>query len=870
MTPDTYPDKHPETDHEARHEADRDTRGANAATTREGRQRPAALTDSATNGAMSSLGAIASAAGASTPASPASAAPQAPRALPSDVDDDLDDDVLFRLLDESDDTPALAPPTPRAPTLTAPQTTPSAEPPAAVPLPARGQVVREEIAPTLERLETVKGGKAGDTYIRVKYPDYHYFARKASDELEATVPAPEPRTGTERTVRRLREALFGAPLTTAQQIHERLTKVKALAVLSSDAISSVAYATEASLAILITAGLGVVWLNPWIAGAIALLMLIVGVSYYQTIHAYPQGGGSYIVARHNLGDWPGLVAAAALLIDYVLTVSVSVSAGVDAIVSLNTARLAEFAVPLGVLFILLIMVVNLRGIRESGTIFAAPTYLFIASFLIMIVTGVIHAALAPGGLFTPLPSHIHPFGPPLGWVPEKLSLLLVLTAFASGCSAMTGVEAISNGVPAFQAPESKNAGRTLLWMVAVLVTLFLGTTYLAWRFGIEPYSGGEPTLTSQIAHLLFGGSLFTNWFYYLIQIATMLILILAANTSYADFPRLASILARDGWLPRGFMFRGNRLAFSVGILVLTVLATLLMIVFSGNTEALINLYALGVFTAFTLSQSGMVMHWWRLRNVQGGHWLRSMVINGVGAVTTGVVAVVIMLTKFDRGAWIVMLLVPLLVVLFRGIARHYRVVAQQITHLDVLSATELRHQALAPISRMDRVAERTLAYARSLGLHVTAVHVATEQEDDRDFREAFYRWAQDVALAEKHDRWDGKQPAPAPSLVVIRSPYRGLVGPFLEYVRQRRSASPESMVTVFLPEYVPEHLWERVLHNETALRLKLALYAMRGVVVTNVPYHLGSADEPQSEVTLKRRIAQQTVSTDSADSVEPE
>lgn len=795
-----------------------------------------------------------------------------------DVDDGVDDDLLFRLLQESDDTPVLAP-SPR-PSLRRPADAvgPAVEPPSAPPVPVPGQVVREEISPTLERLETVRGGKASDRYIRVKYPDDHYFARTASDELEATVPAPEPRTGAERTLRRVRTALFGAPLTTAQQIHERLTKVKALAVLSSDAISSVAYATEASLAILITAGLGVLHFNPWIAGAIALLMLIVGASYYQTIHAYPQGGGSYIVARSNLGDWPGLVAAAALLIDYVLTVSVSVSAGVDAIVSLNTVRLSAFAVPLGVLFILLIMVVNLRGIRESGTIFAAPTYLFIVSFLIMIVTGVIHAALAPGGLFTPLPPHIHPFGPPLGWAPEKLSLLLVLTAFASGCSAMTGVEAISNGVPAFQAPESKNAGRTLLWMIAVLVTLFLGTTYLAWRFGIEPYNGGEPTVTAQIARLLFGGSLATSWFYYLIQIATMLILILAANTSYADFPRLASILARDGWLPRGFTFRGNRLAFSVGIVVLTVLATLLVVIFAGNTEALINLYALGVFTAFTLSQSGMVMHWWRLRDRrdrQAGHWLRSMLINGVGAVTTAVVAVVIMFTKFDRGAWIVMLLVPLLVLMFRGIARHYRVVAQQITQLDVLPATAVRHQALVPISRMDRVAERTLAYARSLGLQVTAVHVATELDDERDFREAFYRWVHEVTLAEKrerheqHDRWDDKPPASPPALVVIRSPYRGLVGPFLEYVRRRRSASPESVVTVFLPEYVPAHVWERVLHNETALRLKLALYAMRGVVVTNVPYHLGTADEPESEVMLRRR-SQRQITSDSAEAIEPE
>ncbi|HEY7975740.1 MAG TPA: APC family permease, partial [Ktedonobacterales bacterium] len=649
----------------------------------------------------------------------------------------------------------------------------------------------------------------------------------------------------------------------------RLTKVKALAVLSSDAISSVAYATEASLAILITAGLGALHFNVGIAAAITLLMIIVGASYFQTIHAYPQGGGSYIVARQNLGDWPGLVAAAALLIDYVLTVSVSVSAGVDAIVSLNTARLSAFAVPLGVIFIIFIMVVNLRGVRESGTIFAAPTYLFIGAFLVMIGTGIVHAALAPGGLFTPIPPHIHPFGPPLGWAPEKLSLLLVLTAFASGCSAMTGVEAISNGVPAFHAPESKNAARTLVWMVAVLVTLFLGTTYLAWRFGIQPYNGGEPTVTSQIANMLFGGSALTNWFYYVIQITTTLILILAANTSYADFPRLASILARDGWLPKGFSFRGNRLAFSSGIVVLTVLAIALMIAFEGNTEALINLYALGVFTAFTLSQSGMVIHWWRLRGAQASGWRRSMVINGVGAFTTGLVAVVIMITKFDRGAWIVVVLVPILALMFRAISRHYLGVKRQITQLETLPATAIYHQALAPVSRMDRVAERTLGYARSLGLDVTVVHVTTEQEDDGDFREAFYRWAHAVEMAEKASS-GGKTLAPPSRLVVIRSPYRSLVAPFLEYVRQRRSAYPNGLVTVFLPEYVPAHFWDRLLHNETALRLKLALYTMRGVVVTNVPYHLGHSDEePQREVELhRRRPRRRPVSADVEESLE--
>lgn len=767
---------------------------------------------------------------------------------------------MLRLLAEEEDQPP-APQAPKRapyPAPTRPEDT------------KRSRIAHSEILPTLERREVVRGSKLGEQYVRHVQPGSDFFRRQGMDELEVAVPAPKPRTGTQRVVRRVRSALFGAPLTTSQQVHERLSKVKALAVLSSDAISSVAYATEASLAILITAGLGALAFNPYIGIAIALLILIVGLSYYQTIHAYPQGGGSYIVARHNLGDWPGLIAAAALLIDYVLTVSVSVSAGVDAIVSINTQRLSEFSVPLGVAFIAIIMVVNLRGIRESGSIFAAPTYLFITVFLIMIGTGVVHAAMAPGGLFTPVLPHAQPYGPPLGWAPEKLSLLLVLTAFASGCSAMTGVEAISNGVPAFHAPESHNASRTLIWMVVILVSLFVGTTYLAWRFGIEPYSTGEPTLTSQIAQLLFGGSPFTSWFYYLIQIATTLILILAANTSYADFPRLTSILAHDGWLPKGFSYRGNRLAFSVGIVVLTVLAIALMVAFHGNTEQLINLYALGVFTAFTLSQSGMVAHWWRLRNTAGARgWRRSMVINGIGAFATGVVAIVIMITKFERGAWIVVVLAPALVIMFRAISNHYTGVKEQISQLDKLpAATSIRHVALAPVSRMDGVAERTLGYARSLGLPITIVHVTTEMEDDSGFREAFQKWAQKVEAAEQ-----GQLSAPPkPQLVVIRSPYRALVVPFLEYVRRRRAVEPNSVITVFLPEYVPEHVWERLLHNETALRLKLALYAMRGVVVTNVPYHLGEGNiEPEREVELRRRSGdKRTTAPEYAEWLEPD
>jgi amino acid transporter len=411
-----------------------------------------------------------------------------------------------------------------------------------------------------------------------------------------------------------------------------------------------------------------------IAGCIALLMVVVGTSYWQTIHAYPSGGGSYIVAHDNLGELPGLIAAAALLIDYILTFSVSVSSGVDALVSavprLDTSLhigvvSVTGSVALGVMFIVIIMVVNLRGIRESGTIFAAPTYLFIGSFVIMILVGFIHAATS-GGLLHPVsPSFSPNFAPNNGWVvDQRVGIFLLLTAFASGCSAMTGVEAISNGIPAFKRPESINAARTLVWMVAILVTLFLGITYLAWRFGIVPVASQNPTVDAQIARMLFVHQF--SFMYYVVQGFTLLILVLAANTSFADFPRLSSILARDGYLPHQFAYRGDRLAFSTGIVVLAVLSCILLIRFDGNTDALINLYALGVFTAFTLSQFGMVSRWWRKRDTVSPTWRRSLGINLVGTIVTGIVTLVMTVSNFARGACIVVILVPVLVLMFRG------------------------------------------------------------------------------------------------------------------------------------------------------------------------------------------------------------
>ena len=715
--------------------------------------------------------------------------------------------------------------------------------------------------PGFEHRVVLPGAQLGSAYVRRSLPADREFRPLGAGTIEATEASLAPRTGGGRFYEHVRKVLIGRRLATAEQLHERLTKVKALAVLSSDAISSVAYGTEASLGILIAAGLGVLHYNVGIAAVIITLMAIVGTSYWQTIHAYPHGGGSYIVARDNLGDWPGLIAAAALLIDYVLTVSVSVAAGVAALTT-AVQSLIPYAVPLGVFFILLIMVVNLRGIRESGTIFAAPTYLFVLSFVIMIAAGVAKAALAPGGLFHAIPPALSREA--LGWnsLLQPFGPLLILTAFASGCAAMTGVEAISNGVPAFKPPESHNASRTLVVMVGILATLYLGTTYLAWRFGLEPYANQNPTLDGQIAALIFTG--WSQPFYYVVQFATLLILVLAANTSFADFPRLSSILARDGFLPHQFSFRGDRLAFSTGIIVLSALSIVLLVVFNGSTDALINLYALGVFTAFTLSQSGMVMRWYHKREAAGPGWHRSMLINGIGAFATGVVTVVIMITKFDRGAWIVVLLIPLLVMLFRGIRRHYAHVHQQIRALPPLHAEDLRHIMIVPIAELNRPALQSLAYARSLTPEVVALHVSSEPEEEIDFRAEWERWiesrhsdleraAQQAKAARLTARGpDERRVSPrayehttslgktTPQLVLIESPYRSLVPPLVAYIDALRDRNPGTTITVVLPEFVPAHWWERILHNQTALRLKLALYADPGVVVVNVPYHLSS------------------------------
>lgn len=597
----------------------------------------------------------------------------------------------------------------------------------------------------------------------------------------------------------LKRLLVGSPLPTAEEKYERLSKTTALAVFSSDALSSVAYATEEILLVLVLAG-SVGLPQSWpIALGIGALLLIVTTSYRQTIHAYPMGGGAYTVAKENLGTYPGLVAASALLIDYVLTVSVSVAAGVAAITS-AVPVLYEHRVALGVLAVGAITLANLRGVKESGKLFAVPTYLFIFSCSALVLVGFAEAFLAG----TPAPR-------PRIAVKQDLTLFLLLRAFASGCTALTGIEAISNGVQAFKSPEAKNASTTLGWMAGILLTLFLGITALSNLYRVVPKEG--ETLVSQLAKQVFEG----NPFYYVIQATTAMILILAANTSFADFPRLASILARDRFVPAQLANRGDRLVFSNGIIALGVLSSTLIWLFGGSTHALIPLYAVGVFLAFTLSQAGMVRHW-LLRREKG--WHGHALINGLGATATGLVLAVIAATKFIHGAWIVIALIPLLVLKFSRVHDHYVSFAQQVSLEGFEPPKILDHIVIVPVPGLHRGVIAALEYARSLSPHVQAVYVDLDVEATERLRA---RWSQ----------WEHEIP-----LVILDSPYRSVLGPLVEYIGAVQRRSKNGLVTVVLPEIVPARWWHYLLHNQTAIFIRAALRLKRGVIVTDVPYHL--------------------------------
>ena len=601
----------------------------------------------------------------------------------------------------------------------------------------------------------------------------------------------------------LKRVLVGPPMPLAQARHERLRKRIALAVFSSDALSSVAYATEEILLILVLAGTAALHLSVAISLAITALLAIVAISYQQTIHAYPSGGGSYIVARENLGAVAGLVAAAALLVDYVLTVSVSVAAGVAAVTSAFPA-VVPHKVAIGVACVTAIALANIRGVRESGRIFAVPTYFFIVSFGFMIAEGLFR--LATGSL----PRRPPPELP----AAEALTWFLVLRAFSSGCTAMTGTEAISNGIPAFRPPESRNAAITLGWMAVVLGTFFVGLTVLADRLGIVPVP--EETVVSQIARRLHGSGLF----YYAIQAATALILVLAANTSFADFPRLSSLLARDRFIPRQFATLGERLVFSNGIMVLGAMAALLLVLFGGETHALIPLYAVGVFISFTLSQSGMVRRWWYRREPG---WRHRLVINGVGAVTTGIVTLVIAATKFTHGAWIVVIVVPTLVAAFLAMRRHYDEVAEQLSLEGLARPPELRHTVLVIVGDLHRGVVRAVQYAKTLAAPNVAVRAVFVETDP----------ARTAKLEEKWARWGLGVP-----LVILNSPYPSLLRPLVEYLDALQAQGDDHMVTVVIPEFLPGKWWQHVLHNQTALLIKGTLLFRKNTVVVDVPYLL--------------------------------
>jgi amino acid transporter len=664
------------------------------------------------------------------------------------------------------------------------------------------------------RVEECEGSIPGNKRIRVVRSSHPLFRRVNNEVLEATEATYIPKGGLSRLAYYTKRVLTGPPIATTAAGHERLTKFKALAVLSSDAISSVAYATEATLINLVAAGSLYLGITLPIGLVIIALLAIVAISYRQTIPAYPNGGGSYIVAKENLGTLPGLVAAAALMIDYVLNVAVSVAAGVLNMASLFSG-LQPYIVPIDVALVVVITIVNLRGVRESGTIFAFPTYFFVVSAMLLIIVGLVkafvfqHQALI--GQFAPVAAV------------EPLSAYLILRAFATGCSAMTGVEAISNGVPAFKPPETRNAAITLTWMATILGTLFLGITLLAMTYHVEANAAGNPTVIAQIAAQVFTGPLV--FMYPVFQFATLGILTLSAETSYSDFPRLASLLARDRFLPKQFSFRGDRLAFSVGIIFLAVLAGLLLILFNGSTDKLINLFAVGVFISFTLSQGGMIFHWWRLRSTEKG-WRHSIIINGIGALTTLLVALVISATKFFEGAWIVILLIPLLVLMFLGIHRHYEhFERERITDVPY-RPQDIRHRIIVPMNVLDRASIQSLAYARSISPHVTAVHVAIDEGEVQRVRTAWHEWEHHLSSDEETH------------LLIIESPYRSLRRPLLAYIDAVHERHPHDTLTVILPEYVVAHWWEALLHNQIALQLKAFFLLRPGIIVTNVPLRL--------------------------------
>lgn len=610
-----------------------------------------------------------------------------------------------------------------------------------------------------------------------------------------------------------RRIVFGTPLPTEEAAHQRLPKILALPVFASDALSSSAYATQEILLNLTLAGIAALHMTLPIAVAIVMLLAVVAISYTQTVHAYPSGGGAYIVASENLSRQFGLLAAAALLTDYVLTVAVSVASGVQQVTSL-LPELSRWTVPFCIFVILFIALANLRGVKESGILFAFPTYFFLASMMSMIMWGIVSRHLLG------IPPYSLP-QPPVQ-ATAALSVGLILKAFASGCSALTGVEAISNGVQAFRPPESKNAAQTLATMAVLLGILVLGISYLAQSNHII-YAHGydQESAVSLLARAVFHNNEVLRG---IVLVATALILLIAANTSFADFPRLSSILARDGFMPRQLSNLGDRLVYSNGIILLATFSALLIVAFHGKTDRLIPLYAVGVFLAFTLSQAGMVKHWLRLR---GYGWQWKVAINGLGAAATGVVLVVVLFEKTLEGAWIVVILIPTLMWMMNKVYQHYQYIRSQLTLMGYEPEPLSPHTVLVLIHDVHRGVIPALNYAREISSDVRAVHIEVNPQHTPMLK---MRWEQ----------WGYGMP-----LVIIESPYRSLVSPIVEYVKQVKADHPRHIVTVLVPEFVVTKWWERILHANSALLIKLAVANIPGVVVTNVRYYLKPPRVPQ-------------------------
>lgn len=610
--------------------------------------------------------------------------------------------------------------------------------------------------------------------------------------------------------------LIGRPLPTADAPHQTIGKFVGLAVFGADALSSIAYAPQETLVILAAAGSQAFGYAFPISLIITVLLAIVTISYQQTIHAYPGGGGAYTVVKENLGTIPALVAGSALMLDYILLAAVAISSGVAQIVS-AIPFFYEYRVALAIVFLILIAIANLRGVKESGNTFAVPTYFFLGMTTLTVAVGFFKYLTGSLGMVID-PPHMENFQT------EPITLFLLLRAFSNGTTALTGVECISNGVKAFKEPRTHNASITMIWMSAILGVLFVGMTFLLGQIGAIPAE--SETVVSQLARTVFNsrGILYSGTI-----IATTIILVLATNTAFADFPRLSAIIAEDGFMPRQLAYRGSRLVFSRGIVTLSVIAAGLIVIFNASVTALVPLWAVGVFLSFTLSQAGMARHWWKnglnpetTKSPENKGWKWKLAVNGFGAVCTTIVTMIFAITKFVDGAWIIILLLPTIVISFMAVHRHYRNFAHDLS-LDNFGEPPpaIRHRVILPISGVHRGALEALNYARSLSDDVTAVHISIEPEKRSAIESKWKWWGKGVRL------------------VVIDSQYRTFLEPFLGYIDELcRVLRPNERLTIVVPQFNPKHPWHNVLHTQTAFWLRFALLSKRGIVITEVPYQV--------------------------------